>query len=525
MRRNRQFCVYAHSRSVDILLFVSSLVREGPTPVTLGLDRYLGRTQGRTPIPAKVTGTVVMEGLHGSLVFIERTQRMWRSVACACLVVGCSAAEAPTQELTVLAQDSAGVRIMQLSRSIREVARGMLSTTELEADLVIGGVEEGFGHLADVTTVADGRIAILDRMEKTIWLYDHQGKRLGSIGREGKGPGEFTNPVALAWTGARFVVMQPDPTRALTVLDSAGRQVSTSYPNEPAGDWAMHARRGTLQMLDWPYQSSSEDWTRRLGPFGPDGFAYQIQPDERLAVRFGEEFPFEAPPVFLISFDIEGRIVDTIEVWEGPPVRNYSTPAGSEPQFDQPIFARRPVWAAGHDWYAVGHGRQSEIAIRSFDGTLVGVVRWASQEEPITDEDKTAAALWLKETGFRDRSDGETLRRNWARTSSREKQRWIDFHKEYWMWPDAAPTVTGLYGAENCLWIGGFNAADYPDGTALTWVVINVVEGKLRRVVRIPRGGSRIRHADTEAVYVSYRDNNSIHYLERYPVPNLGCRS
>ncbi len=89
--------------------------------------------------------------------------------------------------LTVSTQDSAGVRIIQLSRSMREVARALVRTTELEADLVIAGVEEGFGHLADVTTVPDNRIMILNRMEKTIWLYDHEGERLGSIGREGKG--------------------------------------------------------------------------------------------------------------------------------------------------------------------------------------------------------------------------------------------------------------------------------------------------------------------------------------------------
>lgn len=440
------------------------------------------------------------------------------------LALACSPTRPTPARLTLNSSDSAGLRILVLSHSPHDVARGKVVAQQLRADLLLGGSQDGFGHLADVTTFPDGRILILDRSEKAIWLYDRDGGRIARYGREGRGPGEFSDPVALATVSNRLVIMQPDPVRSFTILTSQGDPVATAPPHQFGdADWHMAYMRGTLQALDYPYQMASEDWTRRLGSYDDTSFAYQFQLDERMAEMHGEPFALDHPPAYLTRFNLAGILLDTIAHLSAPASRVYMSGPNVQPQFDQPIFAARPVWAAGSGWFAIGHGEDNRVEILMFRDSSRSLLRWSQARAPLSDRDRSQAALWLKELAIRDRPDGEKLRQEWNVTSESGKRDWIEWHEEFWDFPIHPPSVTAMYGAGACLWLAGFASADYADGTALTWIVINVRDARVERVVRIPRRGSRVRHVDHAAIYASFRDENSLHYLERYRVTGLPC--
>lgn len=115
--------------------------------------------------------------------------------------IGCErpSTESPTPPVTI--RDSADVRIVENhSPGWRE---GESWTVATEAAVVIGGYR-GFGepadssHLvwsvADVAALSDGRVAVLSSGEKQLFLFEPSGEFAGSIGREGRGPGEFGHP-------------------------------------------------------------------------------------------------------------------------------------------------------------------------------------------------------------------------------------------------------------------------------------------------------------------------------------------
>jgi|GEM_PF-1773480 len=82
------------------------------------------------------------------------------------------------------------------------------------------GVEDGapervFGVIQDVAVDRAGRIYVLDALARSIRVFTRDGRYLSSIGRMGRGPGEFFVPVAMA----------VDPDDRLYVLDQGNARV------------------------------------------------------------------------------------------------------------------------------------------------------------------------------------------------------------------------------------------------------------------------------------------------------------
>jgi hypothetical protein len=64
------------------------------------------------------------------------------------------------------------------------------------------GIELGdsnyvFGAILDATYLNDGRIALLDVLQRKILVFSDSGEFIGSAGREGMGPGEFISPCSM----------------------------------------------------------------------------------------------------------------------------------------------------------------------------------------------------------------------------------------------------------------------------------------------------------------------------------------
>ena len=81
----------------------------------------------------------------------------------------------------------------------------------LEAIATIEGPSEAepFGVIRSIALRADGRVAVVDASAKRVSVYDASGKPLGYAGRIGSGPGETTQPYAVAWLSDTLAILDP----------------------------------------------------------------------------------------------------------------------------------------------------------------------------------------------------------------------------------------------------------------------------------------------------------------------------
>lgn len=100
-----------------------------------------------------------------------------------------------------LAINSAGVRIVESDPSSSDAT----CTIDREPSVVIGDDEtdeqQWFSRIRGAGRLSDGSIVASDRVTGEVRIYDESGRHLRSMGRKGKGPGEFDDPFQL-WVAA-----------------------------------------------------------------------------------------------------------------------------------------------------------------------------------------------------------------------------------------------------------------------------------------------------------------------------------
>jgi hypothetical protein len=79
-----------------------------------------------------------------------------------------------------------------------------------------------FGDIWDVTLDDLGRIYVLDRQPNEVRVFDRRGRHVRTMGREGGGPGEFKNPIRLAWGPDRNLWVLDEGNARYSVFDTAG---------------------------------------------------------------------------------------------------------------------------------------------------------------------------------------------------------------------------------------------------------------------------------------------------------------
>jgi hypothetical protein len=108
-----------------------------------------------------------------------------------------------------------------------------------------------------------GGVAIADAGARGVYVFDAHGRRVRTLGREGRGPGEFTHP---SWLGLRGDTLRVwDMVQArLTLFDTAGTLIRTEPPITDLGSFPRVAGEfadGSLLLLG----TASEAW--RMGAF------------------------------------------------------------------------------------------------------------------------------------------------------------------------------------------------------------------------------------------------------------------
>ncbi len=82
--------------------------------------------------------------------------------------------------------------------------------------------DEIVGEVADLTRDTVGNYYLSDWQQHTIWVVDTRGLLIRKIGREGRGPGELTNPRSVALHDGKIYVLDNDNDR-IAVFESTGQ--------------------------------------------------------------------------------------------------------------------------------------------------------------------------------------------------------------------------------------------------------------------------------------------------------------
>jgi hypothetical protein len=155
------------------------------------------------------------------------------------ILAGCGGDRRDRAAVTVDTLPSGAVRVHNTGDGLWAEGEGWSVVEQVR----IGSAEPtdtifAFEDIWDVTFDALGRIYVLDRGARGVRVFDRAGNHVRTLGRGGRGPGEFWNPTGLGWgPGGELWVADPGNAR-YEVFDTAGKYLysrrrrigSWSYP-------------------------------------------------------------------------------------------------------------------------------------------------------------------------------------------------------------------------------------------------------------------------------------------------------
>ncbi|MGH7657152.1 MAG: 6-bladed beta-propeller, partial [Gemmatimonadales bacterium] len=119
--------------------------------------------------------------------------RFIAGIAAVLSLSGCADRPAPA---VTTASDSAGVHIVKNAAPALEppMAWRLDSTPVMEIGAELEYPERDLSQVAGAYRLHDGRIAIMNAGNSQLQFYDSTGNWIKTVGREGRGPGEFQSP-------------------------------------------------------------------------------------------------------------------------------------------------------------------------------------------------------------------------------------------------------------------------------------------------------------------------------------------
>lgn len=209
-------------------------------------------------------------------------------------IAGCGPGAAPPRAVAVDTLANGSVRVVSASPA---GWRDSSNAWQFEEVTRYGGADGTPGALVDPTQLAqdaEGRVYIGDSRPASIKIFERDGRFLRTIGRHGKGPGEYT-AAFLAVQGGLLVVHDPDQRRT-TVFDTAGRLLRS-------------------------WQSACCFWA----PIAIDS-AFRIYVPSPNPKATDEA---QSPRLF-VRFDTLGATIDTLAIPPGPAQKEWHVAAGKE---------------------------------------------------------------------------------------------------------------------------------------------------------------------------------------------------
>lgn len=249
-----------------------------------------------------------------------------------------------------------------------ELPRGCV---ELESALVI---QSGEGRarqaplLFDIrggAVLSDGRIVILNRGSRQLLYFSAYGRFLEAVGREGRGPGEFTDPRWLGRGGGDTVLIWDPALARLTTFDGTTllRTLVPRGPGAPRPSTSIIGRFADGSFLTRP---------RGVGFFpSPNG-----------VLRLPESYDRYDPASDTVIHLHDGRSIE----WA----------VGNRGRYTRP-FGKEDIVAARGDRMVIGDNGTSDIRVYELNGRLDRIVRLPSEVAPVTEQDRSRYGEYMRE--------------------------------------------------------------------------------------------------------------------------------
>ena len=276
------------------------------------------------------------------------------------LAAGCSLLGESASSATVV-RDSAGVSIAE-----NDLEKLSATCTIDSAPAVTIGAEGGppeyqLHRVFGARRLSDGQIVLANQGSQEIRFYDREGKFVRRAGREGQGPGEFSDafhlwsmPGDTVWVGDyrpwEFEVFAPDGKWV------RGVRPMPQYLNSPSPMIVLADGRSILGM--------------------------------ETSLREGGNFAPRQVTIFIHAPD--GTLLDTLGVFDNGRWGQISDDPTSV--FLYPHFESFTRAAGGGSRLVIGHGSEAQLRIYEVsDSTrLVRIVRWTTPDRTVTPEDVRA---------------------------------------------------------------------------------------------------------------------------------------
>lgn len=273
-------------------------------------------------------------------------------------VTGCGpAVESPA----VTRADSAGVQITYAQRPSWGSGEGW--TVESLPAVDIGRDQEDTTQLLSIVgavqPLGDGRIVVQDNGTFRLVIFDSTGRRLGTIGRQGRGPGEFEGMWGTYRCRGDTLIV--DQGRAIGVFAFDGAFVGRYPLTGPAGSTA-RGIEGVSHDCASVLLEDREASEPQAGVFAESAVLWWWKRHE---ARWDTVHRFPGPELSRIT--VLGRAVGA-----GLP------------------FGRRPVWTAFDDRVYFGAGDRPEVQVFGPTGRLERVIRWHAELALVTGDDRSA---------------------------------------------------------------------------------------------------------------------------------------
>lgn len=217
----------------------------------------------------------------------------------------------------------------------------VLGQTKVSLSKPDGEASEAFTNISAVRELPDGKMLVADRTDKVVQLVDFATGSATRVGREGRGPGEYSLPMALI----------PLPDGSTLVHDGLDRRFLTIGPDGKPGSF-----------LDLPPSPSGG---------GPGGGmmigGLNMQADARGRIYFqGAPFSFETgaqlDSVAVLRWDRTSPRLDTVAYFKLPPgsaSMNRRGPGGGNVSVR--LGGGQKVFSPAEAWTVTGDGRVARI--------------------------------------------------------------------------------------------------------------------------------------------------------------------
>lgn len=408
----------------------------------------------------------------------------WLLASALILAVSACGADEARGGAEPVVQDSAGIRI------VTNPGQGAWSSGEswrLEEELRIG-VESGdpelqFGNVMGIDGDEEGRVFVLDGQARRIRVFDASGALVGSFGRSGGGPGEFSQalsqPPGGLFVGADGVVSIPDMGNQRLSRFGVDGEVRDSRPLDFATG---------IPLL----------WTRSA-----DRTIYK-----QVRVMSVPGMPMEdaRPRDMILRVDpVTGDDELLLEMASG---ESFSAGAGGMGEIR--IFAPEPLWAVLDDGRVVtGSNHEYSLALRGPGGEVETIVRRPQERRPVTPQNESDMRALFADA--------------WAEAgvpSDMVTQLMAAVRFEPW-WPALAQIIAGPDGT---LWVQRVDPASSLDDLTMddlqagrwgspSWDVFSG-DGRYLGVVEMPAGLTPMRFVG-DHLYGVHRDELEVQRVVR----------